>query len=655
MKTIRYLIYMLILAFGLVSCEDFFETSSPSDTDVSAVSDDPAFYEELIQVIYSKSIFGADRSYRNRLSNGYQGMNTDIEFTQKSDAMNIARYNCSLTESAICRVNKDPWTYLNMAYQQCNDVIAQMDTTTSNPKLQYLYGEALTLRAFVYLELVKFWGDVPAVFDTNGDAYPEKEDRNVIYERIRYDLKKAADLMGWSEEILWAPAKKTITRPNKAFALGLLARADLMYAGYALRPDSWIVGGGSTYGVQFNVTDATKRQELYQEVVDACGEVIAHYGDSKLKSTFKGVFYDICQDKTSFADTEWLWVMPFADGTRGQFMNYNCPKSRDALYALKNYQGGNTNSAQLLVPTFVFDFEAGDLRKDVVVAPFTWNADNAEGVSNDVAKRKIIFDGSFLTDSAAERILYQKNVDISNIYLGKYRVEWMSRNKTDDDDGIDYPILRYGDVLLMYAEASIGGISGDVPSTTSYPGAFTPQEAFDKIRTRAGLASKELNMANIIDERAFELCGEYIRKYDLERWGMLKDKLVETKTRLANLDAHTGEFAATSDTIYIKYKNNDALVYDGYATAKVTFGKGYEMDTVYGLALGENGQPAGYAANPDAWAKKDVYGDPAYPRNIEVDCDLFVSEDLIDKRQYYPMFSVYVSSSNGSLWNDYDY
>lgn len=653
MKKITYFITMLFLAFGLSSCEDFFDTSSSSDVDLSSVGDNPLFFEEQMQVIYGSEVFGGNKSYRNRLMCGYQGLNTDIEFNGKTGSAELeaCRYNMKLTNGAISTSdNKDPWGYLNKAITQCNGIIDAVDTTTTNPKIKYLWGEALTLRAFVYLDMIKFWGDVPV---NNGDAYPIKKDRNIIFEQIRVDLKKAADLMGWSEDIAWAPAKKTISRPNKAFALGLLARANMMYAGYALRPNSWIVGGGASYGVQLNVKDANKRKELYQEALNACGEVIAHYGDTKLKSTFDGVFKDICQDNTSFAQTEWLWAMPFGDDSRGQFMNYNCPKSSEAAFALVNNAVANkSNSVQLIVPTFIYDFEAGDARKWVTVAPFSWVADNAAGISSDVANRKSIFAGSFLTDNAAEKILYQKNVDINKAYLGKYRVEWMSRSFSNSggDDGVDYPVMRYADILLMYAEASIGGNTADVPAVTSYPGAITPQEAFDKVRARAGLASKTLNITNIIDERAFEFCGEYIRKYDLERWGILKSKLVATTARLTNLDNHVGEFDATSDYIYIKYKNNDALVYPN--SSIVT--KGYEIDQIYGLAKGENSKPADYDSNPDVWAKKNAFGDVA-PRALVNNYLLYTDESKIDQRHYWPIFQVNVASSNGSLWNDYGY
>ena len=48
--------------------------------------------------------------------------------------------------------------------------------------MAYLLGEALTLRAMIYYDLIRAWGDVPARFDatTSETIYKEKESRAVI-------------------------------------------------------------------------------------------------------------------------------------------------------------------------------------------------------------------------------------------------------------------------------------------------------------------------------------------------------------------------------------------------------------------------------------------------------------------------------------------
>ena len=78
--------------------------------------------------------------------------------------------------------------------------------------------------------------------------------------------------------------------------------------------------------------------------MNACKAVIEKYDYSKLKDDFAGVFKDLCEDKISFSETEYLWVIPFVDGARGQFLNYNCISSKNSLMALKNNKSGSTNS-----------------------------------------------------------------------------------------------------------------------------------------------------------------------------------------------------------------------------------------------------------------------------------------------------------------------
>jgi len=98
---------------------------------------------------------------------------------------------------------------------------------------------------------------------------------------------------------------------------------------------------------------------------------------------------------------------------------------------------------------------------------------------------------------------------------------------------VNMPVLRYSDVLLMYAEAE-NEINGPTPAA---------QVVLDLVRTRAGLGnigtdnpsaiSGKFNFfMELVDERARELCFEGIRKMDLIRWGLLEEKLNESKLYL---------------------------------------------------------------------------------------------------------------------------
>lgn len=644
----KYIILSL-LALTFVACEkDFFETDSPSAMD-EAVFKSADLTQQAIGAIYNT--FGEDKSFRNRLCGGYVAMNTDIEHCSKSEDVEYAAYNMTGGTGNLSQSNgKDPWAYLNSAVERANVVIdgirAHSDTTDANFK--YLLGEALTLRAFCYLEMVKLWGDVPASFESfNGHnpevLYTKKQDRNVVYEQLRIDLKDAARLMPWSAQCPGSAANYT-GRPSKALAYGLLARMDLMYAGLAMRPDVFTEGGTKACSVQYNVKDAGKRQELYQEAVWACAQVIKQE-DYKFKDNFEDVFKDLCQDVTDYSKSEWIWALPFLDGARGQVlaltgnkMSTNCA---GALINTITFGNGDNNNAKTqamieIVPTFYYAYDKNDKRRDITILPWTWEYDDGSGTASSG-----YVDVTFPGVPATDKKLYQKQSNISQMYLGKLRVEWMKRSYSSNEDCIDMPVLRYTDILLMFAEAAIGSKEGNAPSNLY---GVNAQDCFNKVRARAGLAAKALDFNAIVDERAFEFCGENLRKYDLMRWGLLKEKLEKAQADSYDLQNNTGAYAGRPDSVYYHLVRNDAYAQNGAA---------YVIDKFVGLDLGAV-KPA-ECSKENGWVVKSFFDKDEVPYMTADKWYLFKEGTNIDMHQYWPIFDVNIAASNGTLWNDYEY
>jgi len=636
------------LALTLVACEkNFFETESPSAMD-EAVFKSADLTEQAIGAIYNT--FGEDKSFRNRLCGGYVALNTDIEHCSKTEDKDYAAYNITGGTGDLSTSNgKDPWAYLNSAIERANVVIdgirANSDTTDANFK--YLLGETLTLRSFCYLEMVKLWGDVPASFESfNGFnkevLYTEKQDRNVVYEQLRKDLKEAARLMPWSSQCPGKAVNYT-GRPSKALALGLLARLDLMYAGLAMRPDVFTKGGTKACSVQYNVNDANKRQELYQEAVWACAQIIKQE-DSKLKSNFEDVFKDLCGDVTDYAKSEWIWALPFLDGARGQVLALSGNKMSTACAgALVNtmfYSDGNTNNTKTqamieIVPSFYYAYDKADKRRNVTILPWAWEYDDGQGTGSSYTD--VVFPGVPATDKK----LYQKQSNISQMYLGKLRVEWMKRSYSNNEDGVDMPVLRYADVLLMFAEAAIGSKEGNAPSELY---GISAQQCFDKIRNRAGLASIPLTFDAIVNERAFEFCGENIRKYDLMRWGLLREKLEKAQADCYDLQNNTGAFEGRPDTVWMHFARNDEFSQKGAA---------YVLDRFVGLDV-DAVKPAEFNKET-GWVAKSFFDKDEELFIIPSKWYLYKEGTDIDMHQYWPIFDVNIAASNGTLWNDYLY
>ena len=643
----KYLI-LGALALTLVACEkDFFETESPSAMD-EAVFKSADLTEQAIGAIYNT--FGEDKSFRNRLCGGYVALNTDIEHASKTEEAEYAAYNMTGGTGNLSTSNgKDPWAYLNSAVERANVVVdgIRQHSDTTDATFKYLLGEALTLRAFCYLEMVKLWGDVPASFESfngyNSEVlYTKKQDRNVVFEQLRIDLKDAARLMPWSAQCPGNAANYT-GRPSKALALGLLARIDLMYAGLAMRPDNFVEGGTRACSIQYNVKDASKRQELYQEAVWACAQIIKQE-DYKFKDKFEDVFKDLCADVTDYSKSEWIWALPFLDGARGQVlaltgnkMSTNCA---GALINTISFGAGNNNNAKTqamieIVPTFYYAYDKADKRRDITILPWTWEFDNGEGTGSSYTE--VVFPGV----PASDKKLYQKQSNISQLYLGKLRVEWMKRSYSSNEDCIDMPVLRYTDVLLMFAEAAIGSKEGNAPSELY---GVSAQECFDKVRARAGLSSKALSFNAIVDERAFEFCGENIRKYDLMRWGLLKDKLEAAQAASYDLQNNAGVYAGRPDSVYFHYVRNDAFAQTGAA---------YVFDRFVGLDV-DAVCPAEFNKE-DGWVAKSFFDKEEVPFITADKWYLYKEGTNIDMHQYWPIFDVNIAASNGTLWNDYEY
>src|SRR5690606_35960027 len=113
-------------------------------------------------------------------------------------------------------------------------------------------------------------------------------------------------------------------------------------------------------------------------------------------------------------------------------------------------------------------------------------------------------------------------------YLGKYRrEEEILKPKAAHETPINFPLLRFADILLMYAEVENEINNG--PTTLGY-------DAINQVRRRAfgkllpgatninehDLAGLDYDSftATLRDERSRELCFESLRRGDLIRWGI---------------------------------------------------------------------------------------------------------------------------------------
>lgn len=650
MKTNIYFSKLAIVICALLlctSCKDFFSNVSPSAESADKVFSDASLTEQAICGAYQE--LAKDKGYTNRLACGYVGLNTDCEWstwaTGTDDRSKFVTYDIPGNSTAIANRNgSDSWAYLGTVIERCNNIIEGISQygDTTQVVFRYYLGEAYLLRSFAYLEMVKYWGDVPARFvslTTDPDGVnARKADRNIIFDHLRIDLKEAARLMPWSNDSdVPTPCRNKVGRGSKAAALALLARADLMYAGKAVRPTT--LDAPADYSVRANFEDDALRQEIYEEVMWACAQIIKQE-DYKLAADFITPFKQLCADVSDYDQMEHIWTIPFADGARGQVMGFNAPKIGSSyIDALSGKLpgvglGAKSNGHLCITPYLLYQFDKDDARRAVTCVQGQW-----------------VYDNSSVNGLPSGLKVYQNAINAKNFYLGKFRFEWMAAGRTSTgDDGVDFPLLRYADVLLMFAEASIGSNMGVTPTNNT---GLDPLEQLNKVRRRANLPdASTLDFEAIKTERAKELCGEYVRKYDLMRWGILKEEVLKAETfcrsLIENDDVATIDLNGKSVSISSKYwykLKQDATLNDAWA-----------IDSIYGLVAGETEKPEFFSKDNGWIEKKNIFGSDDKGWDMAKSSYPFYHEaEQLESRQYWPIFEHYITASNGNLWNNYGY
>ena len=195
MKKIAYILSAAIIAALAVSCDKFLDSESPSAFDAATVYSNYSLTEGTIFGI--TEAFCEVNSYRGRFLPWY-GHNTDIEWYntyKKGDGKSdISGYDC-LPNNSQLNLSNGPFPLMYMGIERANLVIEgirEYGNVEANADMAYLLGEALTLRAMIYYDLTKAWGDVPARFSslTSDAIYAPKDSRDVIYKQILSDLER---------------------------------------------------------------------------------------------------------------------------------------------------------------------------------------------------------------------------------------------------------------------------------------------------------------------------------------------------------------------------------------------------------------------------------------------------------------------------------
>ena len=491
---------IVLLSFN--SCNKFLDQKPITDVSTDVVFSDVPSALKALAGVYSRMV--GDAGYGIRVSLYYPLDTDEMQGPTGSgdnDRRDIARYAATPGNAQIT----NPFNQMFTGIEYANICIANIPkmamysngTDQEKKKLQRMYGEALTLRAQFYTEAIRNWGDLPANFApastlATSNPFPSRTNRDTIYDRLLEDLKLAATLVPWRNE-LSAIGDGADERITKGTVKGLRARIALYRGGFSLRQD----------GVVKRSADYLK---YYQIARDEAAEVMASNQHS-LNPSYKALWKDQVNARAVADPNGELMFQASGIGGVG---------AGDTKLAYYNGPTVNAlgNKSINVLPTYFYAFDSTDLRRDVTCAIYNVAADGSAKVGQ----------------------------AITAICDGKYRRDWISNPTVSPTDKIQYfslkwQILRYADVMLMFAEAE-NELNG--PTTAAY-------NAVNQVRRRgygqsitapnaavdlpAGL-SKASFFTAIVKERSLELGGEGVRKYDLIRWNMLASKIVETKAAL---------------------------------------------------------------------------------------------------------------------------
>ena len=452
-----------------------------------------------------------DNGYGIRLSMYYPYDNDEMlgaQGTGDNDRRDIAHYLLTAGNAQL----SVPFNQLYQGIERANNCIYYIPkmalytngSDAQKGQLKRMQGEALTLRAQYYQELIRNWGDVPAQFQPaafTADPYLVKTNRDTIYDHILADLKTAEDLVPWRTE-LGAIGDVWDQRFTKGAVKALRAKIALARGGYSLRIDTRKMERRSDYLNFYTIA----RQE--------CAELMARRDQHTLNASFKALWRSVNAHQANDPSGEIMMRVGFTSGTNtdSRFNNYNGTRVN-----------GVTGSTLTVFPMTFYMYDSTDLRRDVSCAPYE--------IALDTVKR---------------------GHNINSIYDAKYRKEWMtspsyyfsagvgstsytlaSNNQTLNFQ-LDWPLIRFSDVLLMFAEAD--------NEVNGAPGADAIA-AVTEVSTRGHGGNAALVppiptdhdgfFKFIVKERMLEFLGEGIRKYDLLRWNLLSTAITQVKSNLA--------------------------------------------------------------------------------------------------------------------------
>lgn len=506
MKKIIYIL-TAFLSLGITSCS--LDEESYVDVDKNNFMNNAKEAEMVLLGVY-----------RNLVNEGLYGFHLSCVFDLTNDLAycegNTTNGPREVPSNSFNKSNKlveQTWQQLYAAIYTANDFIEnithkKIGYSESDQQLAEIYiGEAKALRALFYLEFLRWYGNIPLVLtpeDSDQEpAFIKQEKPEVVYAQIEKDLHEAIAVLPWVKD------NDRPYRMSKNAAYGLMTRMYATWAGYP-------------------VHDVSK-----WECARDTARALIESGQNTLLSDYEQLWKNTCNGKWN-SDESLIEVSFYAP-------TYTGNSSLDAFGRIGKWNGVENKFSGAEQGT------CGGMVKVAYTFVQQWqqkiSSDTIDNHPEFIDQRYNLSLASYRYDKADGKMVDLNTNKLSQLQnwtprkwdIHKY-VEKANQVISNDYSNVNWYVLRYADVLLLYAEA-INETEG--PTAAAY-------EAINQVRRRGygqavetaypgidleGLSQEEFRQA-IRNERAYELCFEGQRRQDLVRWGIYYESIKETDTRL---------------------------------------------------------------------------------------------------------------------------